>query len=50
MQKFVFSLIHDLDHVFWNALEDLNLILGLIHEEQVQFEGGMSHFSLVVTR
>ena len=49
-QKLILNLIHDLDHLFWDALEDFNLILGLNYEEQIQSERKKSHLGLVMTR
>ena len=48
-QRYVLSLVQDLDHIFWSSLEDLDLVLGIIHEEQIQSECGKSHLGLVIT-
>lgn len=32
------------DHVFWNNLDDLRQVLGLLHEEQVKSESGSSYW------
>lgn len=47
-QRHVLGWVQDLDHIFWGDLEDLDLILGIIYDEQVLSEGGKSHLGLVV--
>ena len=48
-QRYNLSLVQNLDHIFWSSLEDLDLVLGIIHEEQIQSECGKSHLGLVIT-
>ena len=38
------------DHVFWNNLDDLRQVLGLLHEEQVKSESGKAHIGYVIIR
>lgn len=38
------------DHVFWNNLDDLRQVLGLLHEEQVKSESGKAHIGYVIVR